>query len=293
MDASGPSDELVSLHLPSGHAITYACYGVQGGRPILFCHGFPGSRLQAHYLTVSALESGAEILAPDRPGIGGSTGYWFDAVAEWAKDAESFVDALGIGEFAVIGVSGGGPYALAVAARLAERVRGVVLVASPCELGRDVLARMRLFEATVLRIGRAAPRLVRFAIRRNFGGKSRGRLGMLQSRLDVVDQEVIASPNVSASLAANRAEAVAGGTGALERESVLYTRPWGFDLADVTCRVDAYYGVRDQLTPPFMGERLVAQLANAELHLVPGHGHFTLLPTITREILEVLGEPVV
>ena len=286
MDPAQQPGEPFSLELPDGRAISYARYGTRGGWPVLFCHGFPGSRLQAHYLDSAALVVGAEVLAPDRPGIGCSSNYSFGAIAEWAKDAEAFIDALGLAEFSAIGVSGGGPYALATAARVGHRVRGVALVASPCELARDVIAQMRRFEAMVLRVARVSPRLVRLAVRRNFGPENRGRLGMLRSRLDLADQQIIASPKVSASLAANRALAVAGGTEALERESVLYTRPWGFDLADVTCQVDAFYGMRDQLTPPFMGERLVARLPNAQLHLAPGHGHFTLLPAITDEILQ-------
>jgi pimeloyl-ACP methyl ester carboxylesterase len=48
-----------------------------------------------------------------------------------AADVAAIADALGIGRFAVLGHSGGGPHALACAALLPERVIAAVSVSGP------------------------------------------------------------------------------------------------------------------------------------------------------------------
>lgn len=288
MDASLPRDEDLRTSLPSGRTVSYARYGDAGGRPVVFCHGFPGSRLQGHYLDRAARARGLLVLAPDRPGIGASTDCACDAVADWVADAAGFADAMGVEGFSAVGVSGGGPYALALAASLGDRVKRAALVSSPCELDSEVLGRLGRFDATALRLARRSPRLVRFAVRHTIAGKRHNRLGWFRLRLDRGDRATIASPRVSESLSANRAQAMLGGTRALERESVAYTRPWGFDPATVSCPVDIWHGALDRLTPPFMAERLAGQLPGSRLHMVPEYGHFALLPAVVDDVLNEL-----
>ena len=57
-----------------------------------------------------ALARGIRIIAPDRPGLGLSTRLPGRQIADWPNDVRELADALGIARFAVIGISGGGPY---------------------------------------------------------------------------------------------------------------------------------------------------------------------------------------
>jgi pimeloyl-ACP methyl ester carboxylesterase len=61
------------------------------------------------------------VLCPDRPGIGRSDPHPERTIPGYANDVNTLVDAMGFERFAVLGYSGGGPYALACGAKLSER----------------------------------------------------------------------------------------------------------------------------------------------------------------------------
>jgi pimeloyl-ACP methyl ester carboxylesterase len=65
------------------------------------------------------------VLCPDRPGIGRSDPHPERTIPGYANDVNALVDAMGFERFAVLGYSGGGPYALACGAKLSERVSAV------------------------------------------------------------------------------------------------------------------------------------------------------------------------
>ena len=62
------------------------------------------------------------LIGVDRPGIGSSTPYQYDTIFAFADDLRTIADTLGIDKFEVIGLSGGGPYTLACAAAMPDRV---------------------------------------------------------------------------------------------------------------------------------------------------------------------------
>ncbi|KJK11224.1 hypothetical protein UB45_14800 [Terrabacter sp. 28] len=116
------------VRLPGGRRLDVWQGGDAGGFPVLFFHGTPGGRLQAALGDGAARRAGVRLVAFSRPGYGGST----DApttLGTVADDASHFMGDLGVRRYAVLGVSGGGPYALATAARHADRVTGVGVVA--------------------------------------------------------------------------------------------------------------------------------------------------------------------
>jgi pimeloyl-ACP methyl ester carboxylesterase len=128
----------VSQHfrLLDGRALGYAEYGVPDGAPVLYFHGFPGSRLEAALTEGPATALGARVIALDRPGYGLSDPQLGREIGHWPEDVGQLADHLGLERFAVLGTSGGGPYAMACAARLAERLTHVGLICSLSPLDR-------------------------------------------------------------------------------------------------------------------------------------------------------------
>ena len=122
-----------SVHLPDGRCLAYAEYADADGAPVILFHGLPGSRLSWGMLPGSPFPPGLRIIAPDRPGYGGSEPKPGRTLLEWADDVRALADALELERFAVVGVSGGGPGALACAFRMPERLTsvGVVSGAAP------------------------------------------------------------------------------------------------------------------------------------------------------------------
>jgi len=118
-----------AILLEDGRQLGYAEYGPPAGRPLIWLHGSPGARRQiaprAHEL---ARERGVRIIAVERPGIGASTPHVYDSLLGFAADVAELCRALEIERFSVAGLSGGGPYALACAHAMPERVVSVAVL---------------------------------------------------------------------------------------------------------------------------------------------------------------------
>ena len=117
------NEELVRL--PDGRHVAIASHGDPQGRPLFLFHGTPGSRLGLHYVDGPAKRRGVRVVCPDRPGVGRSDPHPERTIPFYAADVGALADALGFERFAVLGYSGGAPYALACGARLPERISAV------------------------------------------------------------------------------------------------------------------------------------------------------------------------
>ncbi|KAH8592894.1 alpha/beta hydrolase fold protein [Bisporella sp. PMI_857] len=127
------NDSSDTLALPDGRKLGYAQYGSQTGRPILLLHGIPGSRIDGAFFDELAQKVNARIITADRPGLGWSSPHPGRTLLDHPKDLEHLAKHLGLEEYSVLGVSGGGPYALACAVSLPrEKLKCVSIV---CGLG--------------------------------------------------------------------------------------------------------------------------------------------------------------
>src|SRR5437868_5319330 len=127
--AAAPADQ--EHRLPDGRTLVYCEYGVPDGRPIFYFHGLPGSRIDGRVAADEMRAAGVRFIAVDRPGLGRSEPVpGKRTYGGWAHDVAHLADALDIERLTIIGYSCGGPYALAAAAELPERVERVGLVSS-------------------------------------------------------------------------------------------------------------------------------------------------------------------
>ena len=106
---------------------------------VFWLHGSPNVGSPPEPLFAAAEANGLGWVSYDRPGYGGSDPHDGRTVASAAADVAAVADALGIGRFAVLGHSGGGPHALACAALLPERVIAAVSVSAPAPFDADGL----------------------------------------------------------------------------------------------------------------------------------------------------------
>ena len=111
-----------TLTLADGRALAWSTFGDPAGSPVVWHHGGLSCRLDAQRGDTAAREAGVRLIAPDRPGIGGSDRDPGRTVASWAADVAALADHLGLDRFATVGWSAGGPHALATAAGLGDRV---------------------------------------------------------------------------------------------------------------------------------------------------------------------------
>ncbi|GJD03116.1 hypothetical protein ColKHC_11941 [Colletotrichum higginsianum] len=92
-----------TLTLPDGRKIGYAQFGLATGKPVFYCHGLPGSRVEAGHLHKAAMDVGARIIATDRPGMGLSTFQPGRTLLDHPKDLEQLAEHLRLPEYAVMG----------------------------------------------------------------------------------------------------------------------------------------------------------------------------------------------
>src|SRR5438132_13060742 len=108
--------------------ISFEEYGDANGEPVIFCHGWPSSQIMARLTDEPARDLGIRIISPDRPGISGSSLQPDRKLTDWPRLVERIADHLDIGEFRMLAISGGAPYAYAAAAALPQRVRAIAIV---------------------------------------------------------------------------------------------------------------------------------------------------------------------
>jgi hypothetical protein len=115
--AEAKSEEFV---LSDGRKVGIAYYGAQSGPAVFHLHGFPGSRLSGVFFDEPGKKLGARIIALERPAIGISSPQPGRNVLDHANDIREIAEHLNLQSSGIIGVSGGGPYALACAYSLPE-----------------------------------------------------------------------------------------------------------------------------------------------------------------------------
>lgn len=112
MNRSSAHDSVVALS--GGHCLAFRDCGDPHGQALLYCHGMPGSRLEAAVFADAAARRGVRVIAFDRPGYGNTSPFGERRLGDEVADVRVLVDAPGLSTFDVLGFSGGGPHALAI-----------------------------------------------------------------------------------------------------------------------------------------------------------------------------------
>ncbi|MEA5386534.1 alpha/beta hydrolase [Haloarculaceae archaeon H-GB11] len=279
-----PGDDPRTISLPDGRTLAFAEYGDPDGYPILFFHGTPGSRLGARMLADAASELDLRIVAPDRPGIGESDGDSRRSLLDWPADVSALLDALSIADVGIVGFSAGGPYALACAHELPDRVAGVSLVSTvgPSESLDPADIRSQFVYATLSH----APWLVRGPYRAisYLARSDRGRLRrVMTANASPADTELLKT-GTGDIVFDDFAEAFAQGTSGAAHDTSLLARSWDFDLEDVTVPVSLWHGRNDQTIPASVASRTAEALPASKCSLLDAEGHFSTLRTADEAI---------
>lgn len=269
------------VKLPDGRQLAYAEYGDPEGMPTMYCHGFPGSRLEAGLFDLPARHHKLRVIAPDRNGIGLSDPKPGRRILDWAYDVQSLADILELDRFFLIGVSGGGPYALTCAHQCAERLNGFTLVCPLGPLDQPALLNAMRWPAQInFRSIRNTPWLsslsFRFAVIPLAQHWTQWIYQMMLGFASPPDVAVLNRSTVRSTISTSLREAVRQGADGVLHEMGLYTQPWGFDLADITLPIQLWHGTADETVPILHGRTLAKMIPECELRSIDGEGHFSL-----------------
>lgn len=302
MGASRPSEESLScstasqyssLELRDGRLLAYQCYGHPSGRPLYFFHGFPGCRIQAALLHREAFDANVCLIAADRPGFGRSSLAPRRTIVDWADDVEQLADHLTHRRFSVLGVSCGGPYALACAFRLPARLDYVGLLAGIGPMNVPALRKGQLpILRTMFSLARLTPSLIipllllDYALFRSNPDRA---VRALASMLTKPDQQLIASDaQVATEFGASLAESYHQGIGGAMREAYLIGNGFGFALEEIRTRVHIYQSGADRHVPPAMGRYMADRIPNSRFALYPDEGHLSIVVNRFQDCLRDL-----
>jgi pimeloyl-ACP methyl ester carboxylesterase len=277
------------LRLADGRTLACLELGDPSGPPVLYFHGYPGSRLEARVAAAAAGRLGLRLLSVDRPGFGQSTFQPGRHIRDWAADIHALADQLGLRRFSIVGVSGGGPYALACAASLSHGLAQVALVCPLAPL--DVAggkAGMLAQDRMLLALAAYAPPLARGVVHglAHWMRQDADRyVKFMMAGMVSPDRDLFADPDYRALVLASTAEALRQGGRGAAWELTLIARQWDFGLQDVRMPVSLWQGLADQILPAAMARRLAAALPACKPRYLPGEGHLSL---VVRHIGEVL-----
>jgi pimeloyl-ACP methyl ester carboxylesterase len=264
---------------PDGRIIDITVSGPENGTPLIFHHGTPGAVTQVRVLQRAAHARGLRLVTFSRAGYGSSTRRPGRAVVDAAADVQALLDHLGISRCLVAGWSGGGPHALATAARLPDRVAGVLTLASvmPCDLpDLDFMAGMgelNIEEFSLAVAGESAlrPNLEKQAPELR-SANAAGLHAALSSILSDVDRGLL-THELAEDTAASFAEGLRLSVDGWVDDDLAFVKPWGFSLNEISVPAFVWQGGQDLMVPPAHGEWLAAHIPDAVTHLEPSQGH--------------------
>lgn len=276
-----------------GRRLSFAEYGSPHGRAIVWMHGTPGARRQIPLeARTEAQRLGVRIIAIDRPGIGSSTPHLYPVIGDWTHDLELLLDALGVEDCRMVGLSGGGPYALAAGAALPQRVHGVgVLGGVAPTVGADAVAggpiQLAVRLAPLLSAGRVPAGVALTGAIRIVRPLAGPILDLYAAVQPPGDKNLLARPEFKAMFLDDLLNGSRFQTSAPLADLVLFTRDWGFALADVQVPVRWWHGDDDHIVPLRHGRHVVERLHDATLRVIDGESHLGGLG-IANEVIDTL-----
>ena len=273
--------------------IGFAEFGDPQGRAIFWLHGTPGARRQIPMeARVYAEQRQIRLIGIDRPGIGSSTPYQYDTVFAFAEDLRTIADTLGIDKFEVIGLSGGGPYTLACAAAMSDRVvaAGVLGGVAPTS-GSDAIAggvsTLVKVAAPVIGVAGAPIRLAAIGLIRLIRPVAEPALYAYARISPEADRRLLVRPEFKAMFLDDLLNGSRKQLAAPFADVVVFARDWGFRLDEVKVPVRWWHGDRDHIVPFEHGQHVVSRLPDAQLTHLPGESHLAGLGR-AEEILDTM-----
>jgi len=279
-----------TVPLADGRRLAWSSAGVDDGVPVLYLHGAIGTPVRrTPELDALIAKLRIRYIAVSRPGFGRSDPCPGRRIADFPEDVERLADRLELDRFAVVGVSAGGPYALACARALPERAVAIAAVSSlspvcPPHAGRWMPAHLRFPLRTLVRrpelAQRGATRVIRL-LERHPGALARvTTLGATPA-----DRKLLAAAEMRRTAVESFLATAASGVGGMIEDYVACCTAWGFDLREVAGEVHVWHGEQDRFVPVEHARALAAALPRCRARFDADDGHFFF----RRRLEEVLG----
>jgi pimeloyl-ACP methyl ester carboxylesterase len=278
------------LTLPDGRELAWRWWGEEGGIPVLRIQGTPASRLLRNPDPAVQLGLGVRYLMADRPGYGGSTRKPGRGIADIADDLVALLDMHRLDRVAVMGTSGGGPHALALAARYPGRVSVVSVIVGAVPLEPDEVNHLVGVNAksyAAAEKGWEALHELLVGVREQLLGAA-GIQGVL-SDAPAADRAFMESAAWQKMTRLNLEESLRQGSEGWADEGFALHKPWDFEPGNIKASVTWWHSDDDKNVPLSAARRGAARLRQLDLRLWHNEGHFAAVVHDKEIVQELLG----
>ena len=284
------------LTLNDGRLLDYRISGPEGGTPLVFHHGTPGSVVPPRAIERAAHARGLRLVTFSRAGYGGSTRHRGRRIVDVVDDTAAVLHAIGATESYVAGWSGGGPHTLACAARL-DGVKAALVIAGvgpSTAADLDFLAGMgqdNLDEFGEAAAGEDRIRAYLDAARSGLQNATAVELiSEMASLLPEIDRAAL-SDEYGEDLATGYHEALRVGVDGWLDDDLAFLEHWGFELDEISVPTGLWQGTADLMVPPSHGEWFASHVPQARVTILEGEGHLSLALGVLDRMMDELTQP--
>jgi pimeloyl-ACP methyl ester carboxylesterase len=278
------SDQLLSLR--NGLKLGYADFGDPDGEVMFYYHGWPSARVQGALMEEVARKHKLRIIAPDRPGIGLSDFQPGRRLMDWPEMLEQLAAHVGAEKFHVLGWSGGGPYVLATAKAMPERILTATICCGAPPLTFLGYEHMFWVYRLMIRLRHAFPSILGLLLRAgkviSSGAPTKPPLSWLMAMLGAADRRVLSDPAIFNVVRQGIIEALRRGPKMVIADADIYLSEWGFELNTVETLIHFWHGKDDRNISWKYSEQVAALMPNTTTHWLDNEGHYSL-PIIHAE----------
>ena len=281
------------IYRTDGSRISYCEFGVPNGLPILYCHGFPASCIEAELTDDAAKKIGVRIIAPDRPGYGDTDFLPINDYFDWVNDVQLLIEKLHLQRFVVLGVSGGAPYAFAITQKFPSQIISTGIVCGVGSLNTiDSSEGMGWFARQSLNLARNRPAIARILYAQFIGRAMKYfpdlAIRILTENSPEVDHNVLGQTRVKQIILNSVGRAFVQGGRAAAQDLLLLAKPWSISLKKINKPVFLWHGELDTTVPSHFTKYHAALLPDCKAKFYAEEGHFSLPVKYMAEIIETL-----
>lgn len=278
-----------TMKLKDGRKLGFAQFGPKSALPVFYFHGWPGSRLEAGFFDVP----GVQMIGVDRPGYGLSDAKPKRKLVDWPRDIEELANHLKLDKFAIVGMSGGGPYAAACAHYLKDRLHKVAIIAGLGPPDAPGMSDSRV--GFLLDLGQRPMRsallfnVMRTIIRNKAAEKHFRRIRQRVPRASR-DHDAM-TPEFLQMLLQSFREGLKSSAKGVSSDARVYGEPWPFALKDIRVPVHIWHGTYDAQVPVSIGRHYAKHIPRARSTFPEEEGHVSIVTNYIEAIIGDLRAP--
>lgn len=280
------------ITLPDGRKLSYAEFGKPDGYPVIYFHGGAGSRLEPLLIGNELISQfGIRLIAPDRPGFGQSDFQPNRGFSDYPKDVIFLANTLGLDKFSVLGISSGGGYVSACAAKIPDRLINAAIVSGMWYL--DSFAGIPVLTRCFYALAKTFPLLYRVVLKLSlpfFRGDPAKVLAAFKKQVPPEDYAVLKAQNRIGAVCKSTIEAMRKGVKGPAWDFQLYLRPWYFRIEEIQIPLKFFHGEQDKTVSIALAKRYIDRLPTAKLVTYPDEGHISIVVNQFEAIVRALKE---